>query len=321
MIKIATLLGLAFLVNSPIYAADVLDEPIRPITIPDITDPQMVDLGHKLFHEMRLSLNGTISCASCHSLSTAGMDGLVESIGVNGQLGGINTPTVFNSRLNFRQMWDGRAFNLMEQVEKPILNPKEMGSNWAHILNFLQNDPPYLKLFSRTFSDGLTQNNVKKALVAFEETLLTPNSRFDRYLMGEADAITVDELMGYSLFKEYGCISCHQGMAVGGNLFQKLGLMKDYFSDRGNITTADLGRFNVTQKEKDRHVFKVPSLRNIELTAPYFHDGSINTLDSAVRVMMVYQLGIKPIETDIQLIVKFLRTLTGEYQGVPLNNE
>ncbi len=303
------------LLSCPLYASETLKEPIVPIPEPDIVNPDIVELGRQLFHEPKLSRDGSISCASCHSLSTGGVDRLVVSIGIDSQKGGINAPTVFNSSLNVRQFWDGRAFDLLEQAGGPILNPKEMGSSWKHVLSVLNGDPAYLKKFSRSFSDGITISNVKIAIVSFEETLLTPNSRFDQYLLGSQDAITGEELAGYRLFKQYGCTSCHQGMAVGGNLFQKFGIMDDYFSDRGGIVEADYGRFNVTRNEIDKFVFKVPGLRNIELTGPYLHDGSIGTLNSVVEKMMIYQLGIAPVEKDIQLIVKFMKTLTGKYQG------
>lgn len=306
------------LLSHQVLSVELLNEPIIPIPEQKNADLEIIDLGSQLFHEPRLSIDGTISCASCHSLSTGGVDRLKVSIGIDNQLGSINAPTVFNSSLCVRQFWDGRAANLMDQVSEPIHHPKEMGSNWRRIISLLRDDPAYLETFFTVFEDGVTETNIKTAIVTFEESLVTPNSRFDQYLLGSQNAITDDELAGYKLFKEYGCISCHQGMAVGGNVFQKLGIMNDYFADRGNITEADYGRFNVTNNEVDRFVFKVPTLRNIELTPPYFHDGSIETLDQAVEAMMIYQLGISPVQEDIHLIVQFLKTLTGEYQGHPL---
>jgi cytochrome c peroxidase len=306
------------LLSYPVLSNELLNEPISPIPEPENADQEIIELGRQLFHDPRLSRDGTISCASCHSLSTGGVDRLKVSIGIDNQLGPINSPSVFNSSLSVRQFWDGRAANLMEQVSGPIENPKEMGSNWQHIINTLRNDPVYLSKFFNLFEDGVTETNIKMAIVTFEKSLVTPNSRFDQYLRGAQNVITDDELAGYNLFKEYGCSSCHQGKAVGGNLFQNLGVMGDYFAERGQITDADYGRFNFTHNESDRFVFKVPSLRNIELTAPYFHDGSIETLDIAVSTMMVYQLGVSPVKKDIQLIVKFLKTLTGEYRGKSL---
>ncbi len=307
-----------FLFYSQSYATNSLNEPIQPIPEPKTNNTKLIKLGNRLFHEPRLSGNNTISCASCHSLSSGGVDNQAFSTGINGQKGPINSPTVFNSSLNIKQFWDGRALNLAEQADGPVNNKKEMGSNWPQVIKKLKQDPSYLSDFNTSFTDGITAHNIKAAIVAFENNLLTPNSRFDQYLTGNNNAITKEELQGYTLFKEYGCISCHQGRAVGGNMFQKLGIMQDYFSEKETIHQADLGRFNITGQQADRFVFKVPSLRNIELTAPYLHDGSKETLNDVVETMIIYQLGISPLEKDTQLIVKFLKTLTGEYQGKPL---
>ena len=306
---------LSFIVLSctPLKAELLLNEPIRPIPEPEITFPEQVELGRLLFNDVRLSKGAQLSCASCHSLKMGGADGQVVSTGVNSQKGSINSPTVFNSSLNFRQFWNGRAENLMEQVDGPIVNPKEMNFSWQQAIDIISQDPFYVERFKQAYADGLTILNMRKAIVKYEESLLTPNSRFDQYLRGNRQAITDDELKGYTFFKQYGCVSCHQGVAVGGNLYQKFGVLGDYFADRGNLTEADLGRFQVTNKERDRFVFKVPSLRNVELTAPYFHDGSQDQLENAVSVMMKYQLGRIPKENDIQLIAKFLKTLTGQY--------
>jgi len=309
---------IAFLIYAQLHAANSRDEPIQPIPEPIITQPKLVALGQRLFHDPRLSGDNTISCASCHSLLTGGVDQRAVSNGINGQRGNINSPTVFNSSLNIRQFWDGRALNLTEQADGPINNKVEMGSNWAQVIKKLKQDDNYVTNFNDIFTNGITARNIKTAIVTFENSLLTPNSRFDQYLLGSDNAITKDELTGYKLFKQYGCTSCHQGRAVGGNLFQKLGVMEEYFTNEKPLDQADLGRFNVTGLKTDRFVFKVPSLRNIELTAPYLHDGSAETLKDAVNTMITYQLGIDPIEKETQLIVKFLKTLTGEYQGEPL---
>ena len=290
-------------------------EPILPIPYIHISNPQLVELGHALFHDVRLSKTNQVACASCHSLSMGGADGEVVSIGINSQKGHINSPSIFNCSLHFRQFWNGRAKDLWEQINMPIHSPIEMGSNWKDILNKLLKDPFYTKRFKQLFDDGLTSNNIKHAIVYFEESLLTPNSRFDHYLRGNKLALSKNELAGYQLFKSYGCTSCHQGVAIGGNLYQKMGILNNYFQDKKSISDADLGRFTITHKKADKFVFKVPSLRNIALTAPYFHDGSEQTLQGAVKVMMKYQLGQIDNDTDIQLIVDFLETLTGEYQG------
>ncbi|MCK5122280.1 MAG: c-type cytochrome, partial [Methylococcales bacterium] len=284
------------------------NEPIIPIPDDVITQPEQVELGRILFNDVRLSVGDQVSCASCHSMSMGGADGQVVSTGVKSEKGSINSPTVLNSSLQFRQFWNGRAETLLEQIDGPIANPKEMGSSWDEVLKKLKEDVFYVAKFNLLYPDGLTIPNIKQAIITFEESLLTPNSRFDQYLRGNHKAITEDELKGYSLFKEYGCVSCHQGVAVGGNLFQKFGTFGDFFVDRGHVTEADFGRFSVTKKEQDRFVFKVPTLRNIELTAPYLHDGSIASLEDAVIVMMKYQLGRKPKEQNVQLIVQFLKT-------------
>jgi cytochrome c peroxidase len=298
-------------------ASELKYEPIKPIPSIIISEPGLVELGNRLFHEPRLSSDGTIACASCHVLANGGVDGAKLSTGVEGRMGTVNAPTVFNSSLNFRQFWDGRSLTLLEQINGPLNNPKEMASNWPHVLKVLESDKTYSEAFRQYFSDGLTINNIKLAIVKFEQSLLTPNSRFDQYLSGNDNALSPRELQGYSLFKNYGCISCHQGIGIGGNMFQKLGVMKDYFID-GEYSTADLGRFNITHDERDRHVFKVPSLRNVALTAPYLHNGKAATLDEAVKVMMTYQLGVDAPDEEVDLIVLFLETLTGEYQGDPL---
>jgi cytochrome c peroxidase len=190
-----------------------------------------------------------------------------------------------------------------------------MNSSWEEIIPKLKKNSEYQAIFDRLYKDGITEDNIKNAIVTFEHSLVTPNSRFDKFLMGDKNALNSEEKQGYDLFKEYGCVSCHQGVNIGGNLFQNFGVIGDYFKDRGNLTKADLGLFNVTGKEEDCYFFKVPSLRNISLTPPYFHDGSAKTLEQAVRVMGKYQLGRQLSQNDTDLIIKFLNTLNGEYQG------
>jgi cytochrome c peroxidase len=289
---------------------------IIPIPNVVISQPEQVELGEKLFHETRFSSTGKVSCASCHNLNAGGDDDLPTAIGVNGQVGNINSPTVFNSSLNFRQFWDGRALTLFEQVDGPIHNPKEMASSWESVLAVLNDDEEYKSTFDRLFEDGITVKNFRTAVIAFEESLLTPDSRFDLYLKGNKQILTTLEITGYKRFQDYGCISCHQGVAIGGNLFQKLGVIRPFF-DEGKSKVSDLGRYNVTKKDNDRYVFKVPSLRNIDMTAPYLHDGSVNKLEDVVKVMMIYQLGmeVEGAEQDIKAIVAFLKTLTGKYNG------
>lgn len=293
-------------------------EPISPIPDSIDLDPRKVSLGGRLFSDPRLSADNSIACATCHALSRGGADGLRRSSGIRAQTGDINAPTVFNSGFNFKQFWNGRALSLEDQIDGPIQNPKEMGSEWSAVIDKLNRDASYQSEFANVYRDGIRPVNVKDAIATFERSLITPNSRFDRYLKGERAALTREEVEGYQKFKSYGCVACHQGINVGGNLFQRFGVVGNYFSDRGTITPADLGRFGVTGIEDDTHVFKVPSLRNIALTAPYFHDGSVTALDQAVVIMGKYQLGVVIPADDVALIVKFLHTLTGEYNGKPL---
>lgn len=312
-------------VVSMIYSAMLaanpsLDEPIKPLPLQLDLDPKKVELGRMLFHETRLSADDSISCSTCHRLDQAGTDRQRVSTGINGHRGAVNSPTVFNSGFNFRQFWDGRARTLEEQVAGPLHNPKEMGSNWTQAIEKLKLSDRYREFF-RIYPDGITAKNISNAIATFERSLYTPNSRFDQYLRGRTNAITAEEERGYKLFKSFGCISCHQGVNVGGNMFQKFGVMKDYFKYRrsGNINEADYGRYNVTRNESDKHYFKVPSLRLVALTPPYFHDGSAKTLREAVDVMFEFQLGRIGSDDEKEAIIKFLKSLPGEFpeQGMP----
>jgi cytochrome c peroxidase len=302
----------AFGAAAPIAAA-TLDEPLRPLPRALALDVRKVELGRRLFVDTRLAQDNSVSCASCHDFSHGGADPRPRSIGAHGGMSGANAPSVFNSGLNFRQLWNGSAASLEEFLDRLIRNPKVFASTWDEVVGKLARDTALAGEFGRIYPDGITQANIIDATATYTRSLITP-SRFDRYLRGEAQAITPDELQGYVKFKSYGCVACHQGVNIGGNMFQKFGVMGDYFRQRGNPTPADLGRYAVTSRESDRHVFKVPSLRNVELTAPYFHDGSAATLEAAVDIMFMYQLGrIAPAEDKV-LIVKFLKTLTGEQQ-------
>lgn len=293
-------------------------EPIQPLPLHTPLDTAKVALGERLFTDKRLSRDNTVACASCHNLAKGGADGLATAIGIGGAKGPINTPTVFNSGYHFRQFWDGRAASLEEQAAGPVHNPKEMGSNWAEVLVKLSKDEALVAQMKQSYPDGLQAASIQDAIATYERSLVTPNARIDRYLRGDKTALSSDELRGYQLFKAYGCVACHQGVNVGGNMFQTFGVMGDYFAKRGNPTEADLGRYNVTKRESDKHVFKVPSLRNVALTAPYFHDGSAKTLGDAVDVMFKFQLGRPASAQDKDLIVKFLHTLSGELHGKPL---
>lgn len=293
-------------------SAHILEEPIQPIPLQVSLDARTVALGKRLFHDKRLSHDSTIACATCHSLDKGGTDQMSHSTGIGGAIGGINAPTVLNSGLNFRQFWNGRAETLEDQVEGPTQHPKEMGSTWPEILGKLAQDSKYVAAFAEIYPNGIQRENVKNAIATFERSLITPNSRFDRYLRGDDSALNAQEKLGYRYFKVYGCASCHQGVNAGGNMYAKFGIMNDYFGHRGNLTDADLGRYNVTKEESDRYVFRVPSLRNIALTGPYLHDGSVPTLPGVVQVMAWYQLGRPVSSKEVNAITAFLETLTGE---------
>lgn len=269
-----------------------------------------VALGRRLFFDPCLSRNDTIACASCHDFSLGGADGRTTAVGIDGRQGPINTPSVFNAALAFAQFWDGRAATLEEQVASPIHNPLEMGSNWAEVIAKLERDEAYRQAFAAVYGErGINPETIADAIAAFERTLLTP-SRYDAWLKGDRGALDETEQKGLQLFLDYGCASCHQGVLLGGNLFQRFGVMADYFAGR-TPTPADLGRYNVTGREEDRHVFKVPSLRNVALTAPYFHDASAATLEDAIMAMGRYQLGRTLTKDEIAALAAFLRSLTG----------
>ncbi|MFA6921631.1 MAG: cytochrome-c peroxidase [Gallionella sp.] len=290
-------------------------EPITPIPLVLNLDTNKIALGSRLFMDARLSGDNTISCAHCHDLTRGGVDGLPHSFGIGGAEGVINTPSVFNSGFNFRQFWDGRAATLEDQIDGPLNNPQEMGTNWPDVIAKLSADAAYRRDFAQLYPAGIKPETIKDAIATFERSLTTPNAKFDRFLRGEKNALDGDEFAGYALFKKLGCISCHQGVNVGGNLYEKLGLFDNYFERRGNVTKADLGRYNVTLNEENRYEFRVPSLRNVTLTAPYFHDASASTLEEAVAIMAKYQLGVTLQGDEIAKIVKFLKALTGEYAG------
>ena len=287
-------------------------EPIRPVPADMGTDPEKVALGRALFHDPRLSKDNTTACVSCHDLGSGGDDGRRVSVGIEGKLGSINAPTVFNVGLNFKQFWDGRASTLQQQIDGPVQSPVELGTLWPDVIEKLYKHESYPGRFEALYSDGISRENVKNALAEFLTSLTTPNSKFDRWLTGDEDAIGPLEKRGYALFKHYGCASCHQGANVGGNMFQVFGVLNDYFKRRGNITEADLGRYNYTGNPMDRHAFKVPSLRMAALTAPYLHDGSADTLRAAVDIMFEFQLGREAPDEDKEAIVAFIKSLAGE---------
>ncbi|WP_461535459.1 cytochrome-c peroxidase [Spongorhabdus nitratireducens] len=300
-------LGLGLCVLSS-TAFSTAKEPIEPIEPAKITDAAKVELGKQLYFDPRLSKSGFLSCNSCHNLSMGGTDNLPSSIGHQWTIGPINAPTVLNSSFNLAQFWDGRAKDLQEQAGGPIANPKEMAFSHELAVNVLETIPQYRASFKNVFGDqNITIDQVTDAIASFEETLVTPGSRFDQWLKGDETALTQQEKSGYQLFKDVGCTACHSGPAVGGMSYQKFGLIKPYITD--NPAT---GRAAVTGNEYEKFFFKVPTLRNIELTYPYFHDGSVWDLGEAVDIMAELQLGRTLNKTENTQIVAFLKTLTGD---------
>lgn len=296
------------------------NEPVRPIDKTLEYDAAKAALGFALFHDPRLSVDNTVSCASCHALETAGVDNHQYSHGVNDQLGGVNAPTVYNAVYNFVQFWDGRAQTLAAQAAGPPLNPVEMASeSFDQIIDKLKADKKFAKAFKAVYPDGITEANITDAIEQFERTLITPDSAFDKWLRGDDSALTAQELEGYELFKKYDCATCHAGPNLGGLTYELMGLRRHYFAERGlELTHEDNGRFKETGMERDRHRFKVPGLRNVEHTWPYYHDGTRETLEEAVRDMGIYQSGVELTDAETASIVAFLNSLTGEYNGVPV---
>ena len=307
---------------NPLADKQWANEAIRPVQDSVPVDMRKVILGNLLFHDVRLSADNTVSCSSCHGLNTGGVDNKSFSEGVGGQLGGVNAPTVYNALYNFVQFWDGRAVTLADQAAGPPLNPVEMAcKSFDEICDKLKADAAFSKAFTEVYPDGINEANITNAIQEFERTLLTPNSRFDKYLKGDMAALTTEELAGYDLFKKYNCATCHVGENMGGQSYELMGIKQDYFADRGTeLTVEDNGRFKETKNERDRHRFKVPGLRNVALTAPYFHDATQATLEDAVRAMGKYEVGVDLSQQEVKQIVAFLQTLTGEYQGKLLTN-
>jgi cytochrome c peroxidase len=302
----------------PLYpSANLSLEPIQPIPQKVSLDTGIVELGEKLFKDSRMSEKG-VSCTSCHNINMAGDDGLKVSIDIRGGNDSMNTPTVFNVSLNPLLTWYGRRITLEQQLEDVLANVKHMGGNWDNILLRLAKDPFYKNRFEQLFTDGLTRDNVKHAIASFERSLITPDSPFDHYLRGDDSAISSEQKTGYGLFKQYGCVACHQGINIGGNVNARLGIFLNPFAKQEKDSAQaqfNLGRYNLTGSDNDKHVFRVPSLRNVAKTAPYFHVGNIKSLEKAVKFMAKYQLGREICDEDARSIAEFLRSLTGRYNG------
>lgn len=286
----------------------VRQEIIIPLAQEVEVNEDKAELGKKLWFDPRLSKSGFISCNSCHNLSMGGSDNLPTSVGHQWQEGPINSPTVLNSSLNFVQFWDGRAESLKEQAGGPIENPKEMASDHDLVVNVIASIPGYVSEFTEVYGDSdVNIDRITDAIAVFEETLITPNSRFDQWLRGNDDAITVTEKEGYELFKNSGCVACHYGEGIGGSSFQKMGLLEEYKTENLAKGLADF-----TGKDSDNMFFKVPTLRNVVLTYPYFHDGQVNTLEEATQIMGKLQLGRHFTPEEVEKIVAFYGTLTGD---------
>lgn len=279
-------------------------EPITPLPSSLPVDAPKAALGKALFFDPILSKDGSVACVNCHDLQNGGDDNLRFSFGINGQEGAINAPTVFNAVFNFRQFWNGRAKDLAAQAQGPIENPIEMGHTFAALVPILQASP-YAERFAALYAEGITRETIADAIAEYEKQLITPDAPLDRYLRGKRDAMSADQIEGYALFRSKGCIVCHHGVNVGGNLYSKFGVIVD-------ANSTDPGRFAVTGRESDRFLFKVPSLRNIAETAPYFHDGRTYSLIEAVKIMALHQLGRTLTPDELQKIVRFLHALTGE---------
>lgn len=286
-------------------------EPILPLPATTEIDKTKAELGKFLFFDPNLSKDKTVSCASCHDPANGGADPRIVSIGIEGRKGSVNAPTVFNAYFNFRQFWNGRAENLEEQAQGPLHNPAEMGMDKNAVVAYLSDTPEYLNLYQKAYrSRNVRYENIIDAIAEFEKALITPNSKFDRFLRRETK-LDPEERAGYRLFKTLGCITCHNGINIGGNSYQKLGTIIPYDWE---YNLSD--RYYVTGREEDKNVFKVPTLRNIVNTAPYFHDGSATSLDTALQTMAYHNLGLKLSTKEQKLLSRFLHTLTGETPAI-----
>lgn len=295
------------------------EEPVWPLPSSVDYDADKAAMGERLFNDGALSLDGSISCATCHVLENGGADHADERVseGIYGLKGGVNAPTVYNAEYNVLQFWNGRAADLVEQAAGPITNPVEMGEQTVEqVVERLYADKALVKEFEALYpEEGLTAYTLCHAIAEFERTLITPDSRFDLYLKGDSNALSELEKKGYEEFKENSCAACHFGAAMGGRSFEYNDIYGDYFAERNpeiEYNSDDEGLKGFTLKDEDLHKFKVPVLRNIELTAPYFHDGSFQTLEEAVRAMARYELGKKLSGSEVDSIVAFLRTLNGQ---------
>ena len=302
----------------PAAADPLLNEPIKPVPLEVDLDARKVDLGRRLFSDSRLSGDNGVPCAPCHHYEKGLTDGIPLSRGLPGNAGITNTLGLFNVALNSKYTWSGRLFSLEKHTLGVVEGPRTMGTPWEEVVRLLGNDVEMTSKFKEIYPNGLDRENIIDVIVAFEKSLNTPNAPFDRYLRGDENAISEDTRAGYQLFKDYGCISCHQGVNVGGNMLQVFGICgMAAVTDAGAEVPGAAKDSGISQ---DRPVFRVPSLRNVEHTAPYFHDGSAATLRDAIGVMAERQLGRNVPEEDVAKIELFLKSLSGEYQGVSVGD-
>ncbi|MFM8330194.1 MAG: cytochrome-c peroxidase [Candidatus Methylumidiphilus sp.] len=326
MRKLGSLIAaLALAAASGVAAAEWQALPSKaPEPADNPTTPEKVDLGRILYHDPRLSSAGTVSCASCHNVMGGGEDNRAGSVGVQAQVGGRSAPTVWNSAFNATQFWDGRAPSLEAQAKGPVTNPIEMGmKSWDDVVARLKAIPGYAALFADAFpgaTDAITADNSAKAIAAYERTLITPNSPYDKFAAGDKAALNEQQQRGAATFAEVGCGGCHSGpafngsqMGEGAGVYQKFPGVENGALEAQYGFSKDPGRFEVTKNEADRHLFKVPTLRNIALTAPYFHNGSVKSLEDAVKIMAKLQLNKELTPQQAQDITAFLTALTGEF--------
>jgi cytochrome c peroxidase len=281
------------------WNSTVAEEPITPIPGPPKTDPLKIKLGERLFGDPRLSHDNSRSCLSCHDLGTNGASTTRQDVGLDGSALPLNTLTVFNAALSFRFGWEGKVRTLESDVKASLENPQIMGTSVAEVVAKLAGDPSMRREFAAVYGSGPDATSILDVMASFQRSLVTPGSKFDRWLAGDAAALSTDELDGYRLFKSLGCVSCHQGVNIGGNFFERHGIFHPLASPKPEI-------------------LRVPSLRNVATTPPYFHDGSAQTLDDAVRKMGLAQLNSKLTDRQVKAIVAYLQTLTGNYRGAPV---
>lgn len=323
----ACVTGLTLVANSA-HAMEPLPEK-PPIPENNPMTPEKVQLGKQLYFDPRLSKDGTVSCNSCHNLMASGTDNRPVSVGVDAQKGGRSAPTVWNAAFLTRQFWDGRAATLEDQAKGPILNPIEMGMpDPETAVKRIKSIPGYVEQFEKIFGnkEPVTYDNIAKAIATFERTLITPNSPFDRFMKGDEKAISTSAKRGMQLVESIGCTSCHTGanfagpsnLSMGEGFFQKFPTYPGSQYEKDYQLTADLGLYSVTKQEDDKHMWRVPTWRNVALTAPYFHNGSVATLDEAVRVMAKTQLNKNLKDKDVTDIVAFLNSLTGEFPKISM---